>query len=91
MDVANHFMLDSCPLVRSTGIDVESGKAFLWLPGSLPLFVSDTFRLKIECPEECRHYATRVAEHVPIFTSQVRFKCQPASTVSDTFREASHA
>ncbi|CAE7940531.1 unnamed protein product [Symbiodinium necroappetens] len=70
MDVANHFMLDSCPLVRSTGIDVESGKAFLWLPGSLPLFVSDTFRLKIECPEDCRHYATRVDEHVPIFTSQ---------------------
>ena len=30
MDFANHYMLDSCPLVRSTGIDVDSGKAFIW-------------------------------------------------------------
>ena len=26
MDFANHYMLDSCPLVRSTGIDVDPGK-----------------------------------------------------------------
>ena len=26
MDCANHYMLDSCPLVRSTGVDVDSGK-----------------------------------------------------------------
>ena len=73
MDFANHYMLDSCPLVRSTGIDVDSGRAFIWLPGSLPFFVSDTSQLRIQCPEHLRHYATRVDEHVPIFTSRVKF------------------
>ena len=72
MDFANHNMLDSCPLVRSTGMDVGSGKAFVWLPGKLPFFVSDLSKLKIECPEHARHYATRIDEHVPIFTSQVK-------------------
>ena len=66
-------MLDSCPLVRSTGVDVDSGKAFVWLPGSLV----------IQCPEKCRQYATRVDEHVPIFTSQVKFTHGAANPVSD--------
>ena len=72
MSFANHYMLDSCPLVRSTGLDVSSGKAFVWLPGSLPFFAEPS-SLKVECPEELRHYATRVDENVPIFTSQVQF------------------
>ena len=41
MPEANHYFRESCPVVRSTGLDVESGKAFIWIPGSLPLFVSD--------------------------------------------------
>ena len=76
-------MLDSCPLVRSTGIDVDSGKAFVWLPGSLPFFVTDVSQLVIHCPENCRQYATRVDEHVPIFTSQVKFTHGAANPVGD--------
>ena len=83
MDFANHYMLDSCPLVRSTGIDVDSGKAFVWLPGSLPFFVSDVSQLIVHCPESCRQYATRVDEHVPIFTSEVRFTHGAANPVGD--------
>ena len=83
MDFANHYMLDSCPLVRSTGIDVDSGKAFVWLPGKLPFFVSDMSKLKVECPEHARHYATRVDEHVPIFTSQVKFTHGAANPVAE--------
>lgn len=37
---ANHFILDSCPLVRSIGVDVEqNGLGFIWLPGSEPYYV----------------------------------------------------
>ena len=79
MDFANH----SCPLVRSTGIDVDSGKAFVWWPGSLPFFVTDVSHLVIQCPEKYRQYATRVDEHVPIFTSHVRFTHGAANPVSD--------
>ncbi|CAE6955300.1 GIP [Symbiodinium natans] len=73
MPLANHYMLDNCPVVRSTGLDVESGKAFIWLPGSLPFFVHDVSKLRIDCAEEARFYATRIDEHVPIFTSKVQF------------------
>ena len=83
MDFANHYMLDSCPLVRSTGIDVDPGKAFVWLPGILPFFVSDVSQLIVHCPESCRQYATRVDEHVPIFTSEVRFTHGAANPVGD--------
>ena len=34
---ANHFLLESCPLVRSIGLDVEQGGlGFVWMPNSLP-------------------------------------------------------
>ena len=65
--------LEKCPLVRSTGLDVTSGKAFVWLPDSLPFFVKDPSQLQIVCPEENRFYAIRIEEHAPIFTSQVKF------------------
>ena len=61
MSFANHYILDNCPLVRSAGLDVTSGKAFVWLPDSLPFFVKDPSQLQIICPEENRFYATRIA------------------------------
>ena len=70
---ANHYILDNCPLVRSIGLDVTSGKASAWLPDSLPFFVKDPSQLQIVCPEENRFYATRIEEHAPIFTSNVTF------------------
>ena len=41
---ANHFLLDSCPMVRSVGIDVEeNGLGFVWLPGSKPFLRPQSF------------------------------------------------
>ena len=73
MSFANRYIFDNCPLVRSTGLDVTSGKAFVWLPDSLPFFVKDPSQLQTVCHEENRFYATRIEEHVPIFTSKVTF------------------
>ena len=73
MPLAIHYMLDNCPVVRSTGLDVESGKAFIWLPGSLPFFAHDLSKLRVDCAEEAKLYAKRTDEHVPIFTSKCQF------------------
>ena len=67
MPEANHYFLEPCPIFQSTSLDVESGKVFVWIPGSLPFFVSDASQLRITCPEELEHYAVRLDEHVPIF------------------------
>ena len=56
MSFADPYIFDSCPLVRSTGLDVTSGKAFVWLPDSLPFFVKDPSQLQMVCPEENRFY-----------------------------------
>ena len=82
MPEANHYFLESCPVVWSTGLDVESGKAFIWIPWSLPFFASDASKLRTTCPEELKHYAVHVEEHVPIFESKVRFSRGLAATVS---------
>ena len=37
---ASFHVMQSCPLVRSLGQIVESGKPFVWLPGQLPFFGS---------------------------------------------------
>ena len=63
---------------RGNSLDV----AVVWIPGSLPFFVSDASKLRITCPEELKHYAVRVEEHVPIFESKVRFSRGLAATVS---------
>ena len=48
-----------------------------------PVFVTDVSQLVIHCPENCRQYATRVDEHVPICTSQVKFTHGAANPVGD--------
>ena len=41
---ANHFLLESCPLVRSIGLDVKNGGlGFVWMPNSFPHILSGTF------------------------------------------------
>ena len=46
------------------------------------VLVSDASKLRISCPEELKHYAVRVEEHVPIFESKVRFSRGLAATLS---------
>jgi len=69
---ANHFLLDSFPVVRAIGLDVEQKmirRGFIWLPGSLPFLVRDPSKCHLNCDEENRFYASRVTQHVPFFSS----------------------
>ena len=68
---ANHFLLESCPLVRSIGLDVEKGGlGFVWMPNSLPYFVRDPSKCNITCDESNKFYASRVSQNVPFFKNQ---------------------
>ena len=65
---AKHFLLDSCPIVRSIGLDVEqNGLGFIWLPGSLPFLVRDSSMCHLNRDEENKFYASRVIQNVPFF------------------------
>ena len=68
---ANHFLLESCPLVRSIGLDVEKGGlGFVWMPNSFPYFVRDPSKCDITCDESNKFYAPRVSQYVPFFKNQ---------------------
>lgn len=65
---ANHFILDSCPCLRSVGLDVRDGLGFVWLPGQLPFYVKDCSKFKYSCDESNLVRANRVEENVPFFS-----------------------
>ena len=68
---ANHFLLESCPLVRSIGLDVEKGGlGFVWMPNSFPYSVRDPSKCDITCDELNKFYASRVSQYVPFFKNQ---------------------
>ena len=68
---ANHFLLESCPLVRSIGLNVEKGGlGFGWMPNSFPYFVRDPSKCDITRDELNKFYASRVSQYVPFFKSQ---------------------
>ena len=55
-------------MVRSIGLGVEqNGLGFIWLPGSLPFLVRDPSESHLNCAEESKFYASRVAQKVPFF------------------------
>ena len=65
---ANRFLLDSCPMVRSIGLDVEqNGLGFIWMPGCKPYYVRNPAECQINCGEENKFYAARISQNVPFF------------------------
>ena len=67
---ANHFTLDSCPMVRSIGLDVEQkGLGFIWLPGCKPYYGRNLAECHVSCSEDNKFYASRVSQNVPFFQS----------------------
>ena len=67
---ANHFILDSCPMVRSIGLDVEQdGLGFIWLPGCKPYYVRNPAECHVSCSEDNKFYASRVSQNAPLFQS----------------------
>ena len=66
-------MLKDSPAAMSTGQVVnQQRRPHVWLPGSLPFYVTDPSRLKVICPLRYRLYADRIEENVPIFRETVR-------------------
>ena len=74
------YLLESSPWALSLGELIRKGKAFVWLPDSdnpgalpLPYLVNreDVKHLSAQCPEQCKVYATRTKQNVPIFEEHV--------------------
>ena len=70
---ASFCVLDSCPLVRSLGQIVESGKPFIWLPGQLPYLGFDVDAVHVAADLQRIVIANRVEDYVPVFSETVQF------------------
>ena len=71
---ASFHVMQSCPLVRSLGQIVESGKPFIWLPGQLPFFGVDENAVQLAADSERIHVADKVDDHVPIFSENMQLE-----------------
>ena len=81
---ANHFVLDSCPCVRSVGLDVKDGLGCVWFPGQLPFYIKDCSKISLCCGEDNKIFANRVSENVPFFSINFDFiPGMPAKAVAD--------
>ena len=68
------YVLQSCPVVRSLGQLVElQRKPFVWLPGSMPFFGTDTDCIQITWDSDRVIYAHKVDDFVPVFREQIKF------------------
>ena len=65
-------MMNDCPLVRSLGQIVSSGKPFLWMPGELPFFANSCSDVQIAADESQVHHAQRVEDFVTIFKENLK-------------------
>lgn len=66
-----HRILESCPVARSLGEIVSSGRPFIWLPGELPYFVENGKDLQVTCRGK-KLSADRIEENVPIFKESIQ-------------------
>ena len=66
-----HRILADCPLVRSLGELVESGKPFVWMPGQMPFFVQSCrdVIVSVKGPVVRAH---RVDDYVPVFQETIQ-------------------
>eukprot|EP00435_Cladocopium_sp_Y103_P013784 s3013_g3.t1 len=75
--------MEDCPIVRSLGQIVSSGKPFMWLPNELPYFAMSPDDVQISA-DKCRlHYADRVDDFVPVFKEQLQFSRGLAGEVAE--------
>ena len=44
-----HRILDNCPIARSLGEVVSSGRPFIWLPNELPFFGDSVEKVQVAC------------------------------------------
>ena len=62
-------MMNDCPLVRSLGQIVSSGKPFVWMPGECKFFANSCDDVQIAADESQIHHAQRVEDFVPVFVT----------------------
>ena len=60
--------MEDCPIVRSLGQIVASGKPFVWLPDQLPFFCQDLDAIQLTFDSTRVHTASRVEDYVPILS-----------------------
>ena len=60
-------VMNDCPLVRSLGQIVSSGKPFIWMPGEMPFFANSSDDVQIAADESQLLFAQRVEDFGPIF------------------------
>jgi len=65
---ANFSVMKDCPIVRSLGKIVSTGKPFVWLPDQLPFFCQDVEGIQLTYVSTKVHSASRVEDNVPIFS-----------------------
>ena len=66
-----HRILESCPIARSLGEIVSSGRPFVWLPGELPYFAESGNDLQVKCRGR-KLIADRIEENVPVFKESIQ-------------------
>ena len=75
------YTLKDCPAALSLGQQVnEQGKAWVWFPNQLPLFIQ-SHRLSdvtFHCPESAKIYVDRVEQNVPILSESLECLAMPA-------------
>ena len=71
--VANMFMLKSCPLVYSVGQFVmNQGYSFMWPAGELPCLIPPQVEYEFRVDKDACRYADRVDHCVPIFKEHIQ-------------------
>ena len=63
--------MDDCPLVRSMGQIVASGKPFIWIPDQLPYFAETVDDVQVTANATRIHVADRIDDFVPVFKEHV--------------------
>ena len=66
-----HRILDNCPIARSLGEVVNSGRPFIWLPNELPFFGESVEKVQVACVGQ-RLTADRIEENVPVFRETIQ-------------------
>ena len=69
----------TCPVVRSMGEIVESGKPFLWMPSRLPMFLQDSEAIQYSLDTSKKIEAHKVEDHVPVFRESIQVHSPEAS------------
>ena len=85
-----HRILDSCPIARSLGEIVSSGRPFVWMPGEMPYFAESGESLRSRCKGN-KLVADRVEENVPVFKESIQISEDSSRAMQSVSVSVPHA